>query len=86
MEYNHKEIEPRIRQAWKDADIYRVSEDASRPKYYVLDMFPYHYADRRENFCNFLHFYLLLNIYFRYNTFYVSIVAELNNIDKKRIR
>ncbi|MDE6207684.1 MAG: class I tRNA ligase family protein, partial [Muribaculaceae bacterium] len=41
MEYNHKEIEPRIRQAWKDAEIYRVSEDASRPKYYVLDMFPY---------------------------------------------
>ena len=41
MEYNHKEIEPRVRQYWKDKDIYRVDIDKSRPKYYVLDMFPY---------------------------------------------
>ncbi len=41
MEYNHKEIEPRVRQYWKDKDIYRVDIDPSRPKYYVLDMFPY---------------------------------------------
>ncbi len=41
MEYNHKEIEPRVRQQWVDADIYRVETDPSKPKYYVLDMFPY---------------------------------------------
>ncbi|MDE6464773.1 MAG: class I tRNA ligase family protein, partial [Muribaculaceae bacterium] len=41
MEYNHKEIEARVHEFWKDADIYRVDIDKSRPKYYVLDMFPY---------------------------------------------
>ncbi len=41
MEYNHKDLEPRIRQFWKDNDIYRVDIDPSRPKFYVLDMFPY---------------------------------------------
>ena len=41
MEYNHKDIEPKIRQYWKDNDIYRVDIDKSRPKFYVLDMFPY---------------------------------------------
>ena len=41
MEYNHKEIESRWQQYWKDREIYKVDVDASRPKYYVLDMFPY---------------------------------------------
>lgn len=41
MEYNHKDIESRIHQYWKDGDIYRVDIDKSRPKFYVLDMFPY---------------------------------------------
>ncbi len=41
MEYNHKEIEPRIRQQWKNAGIYHVEIDKNKPKYYVLDMFPY---------------------------------------------
>ena len=41
MEYNHKEIEESARRFWRDADIYKVAIDASRPKYYVLDMFPY---------------------------------------------
>lgn len=41
MDYNHKEIEKRWQQFWRDNDIYRVSEDPSRPKFYVLDMFPY---------------------------------------------
>ena len=41
MEYNHKEIEARVHDFWKDNDIYRVSIDTSKPKYYVLDMFPY---------------------------------------------
>ena len=41
MEYNHKDIESRVRKYWKDSDIYHVEIDPSRPKYYVLDMFPY---------------------------------------------
>ncbi len=41
MEYNHKEIESRVAQYWKDNNIYHVEIDHSRPKYYVLDMFPY---------------------------------------------
>ena len=41
MEYNHKDIEPRVRQYWKDIDLYSVDVDNSKPKYYVLDMFPY---------------------------------------------
>lgn len=41
MEYNHQEIEKRWQQYWRDNDIYRVKEDPSRRKFYVLDMFPY---------------------------------------------
>lgn len=41
MEYNHKEIEPRIRRQWKESGIYHVDIDPSKPKFYVLDMFPY---------------------------------------------
>lgn len=41
MEYNHKEIEQRWQKFWRDNDIYRTTEDASKKKFYVLDMFPY---------------------------------------------
>lgn len=41
MDYNHKEIEARWQQYWKDREIYKVDVDSSRPKFYVLDMFPY---------------------------------------------
>ena len=41
MEYNHKEIEARWQQFWRDNDVYRAEIDNSRPKFYVLDMFPY---------------------------------------------
>lgn len=41
MEYNFKEIEKRWHQYWIDKNIYRVTEDKNKPKYYVLDMFPY---------------------------------------------
>lgn len=41
MEYNHQEIEKRWQQYWRDNDIYRVKEDPSKKKFYVLDMFPY---------------------------------------------
>ena len=39
--YNHKEIEKRWQNFWKEANIYKVTEDPSKPKFYVLDMFPY---------------------------------------------
>jgi leucyl-tRNA synthetase len=47
MEYNFRDIERRWQQWWKDNDIYKVSNpstspgQAPKPKYYVLDMFPY---------------------------------------------
>ncbi len=41
MEYNFKELEPKWQQRWKERGTYRVEVDAARPKYYVLDMFPY---------------------------------------------
>ncbi len=41
MEYNHKEIESRWQQYWKENKIYKTEIDSSKPKYYVLDMFPY---------------------------------------------
>jgi leucyl-tRNA synthetase len=39
--YNPKETEPKWRQAWAQADAFRATQDASKPKYYVLEMFPY---------------------------------------------
>ncbi|MCM1290419.1 MAG: leucine--tRNA ligase [Bacteroides sp.] len=41
MEYKHRDIEKRWQQYWKDNNTYRCNIDESRPKYYVLDMFPY---------------------------------------------
>ncbi|MDR3058306.1 MAG: leucine--tRNA ligase [Prevotella sp.] len=41
MEYNFKEIEKRWNQYWIDNKTYKVTEDNNKPKYYVLDMFPY---------------------------------------------
>ena len=41
MEYNHREIEKRWQQNWRDSKTYKTEIDASRPKFYVLDMFPY---------------------------------------------
>ena len=41
MEYNFKAIEERWQQYWREQDVYRVTEDPTRPPYYVLDMFPY---------------------------------------------
>lgn len=41
MEYNFKEIEQKWSQIWKDSQVYKVDDDTSKPKYYVLDMFPY---------------------------------------------
>ncbi len=41
MEYNHREIEQRWQQYWKDNKTYKTEIDENRPKFYVLDMFPY---------------------------------------------
>ncbi len=40
--YNPKEVEPKWRDAWANADVFRTPKEATgRPKYYVLEMFPY---------------------------------------------
>jgi len=39
--YNFKETEARWRALWEERGCFAVGEDASRPKYYVLEMFPY---------------------------------------------
>ena len=41
MEYNFREIEQKWQQLWKENNAYKVLNDFSKPKYYVLDMFPY---------------------------------------------
>ncbi len=41
MEYDFRRIEKNWQQKWKESKIYKVENDFSRPKYYVLDMFPY---------------------------------------------
>ncbi|MBQ1253774.1 MAG: class I tRNA ligase family protein, partial [Alistipes sp.] len=41
MEYNFKIIEQKWHELWDARKTYHVEVDASRPKYYVLDMFPY---------------------------------------------
>ena len=40
-EYKPSEIEKKWQQYWKENNTYKVQEDASKPKFYVLDMFPY---------------------------------------------
>lgn len=41
MEYNFRDIEKRWQEQWKRDGIYHVTEDESKQKYYVLNMFPY---------------------------------------------
>ncbi|MFN8289298.1 MAG: leucine--tRNA ligase [Chitinophagaceae bacterium] len=41
MEYNFRDIEKKWQDWWKENKIYKVSNESPRPKYYVLDMFPY---------------------------------------------
>lgn len=41
MEYNFVDIESKWQQRWRENKTYKVDVDASRPKFYVLDMFPY---------------------------------------------
>ena len=39
--YNTRECEAKWRKAWADAEIFKTHNDDPRPKYYVLEMFPY---------------------------------------------
>ena len=39
--YNHKEIEPKWQKYWADNHTFKTGTDASKPKFYALDMFPY---------------------------------------------
>jgi len=41
MEYNFSEIEPKWRKIWAEKKTFKAEENSSKPKYYVLDMFPY---------------------------------------------
>jgi leucyl-tRNA synthetase len=43
--YNHKEIESKWQKKWKDDAVYATPDDFSKPKCYVLDMFPYPSGD-----------------------------------------
>ena len=39
--YNHREVEPKWQKFWTENRSFEAKEDVSRPKYYVLEMFPY---------------------------------------------
>jgi leucyl-tRNA synthetase len=39
--YDYKSIEDKWKSKWKETDLYKVDIDTNKPKYYVLDMFPY---------------------------------------------
>lgn len=41
MEYNFSQIEQIARQKWENENVYKVNTNSDKPKYYVLDMFPY---------------------------------------------
>lgn len=39
--YDHKRIEKKWQKTWKEENTFRCDVDSGKPKYYVLDMFPY---------------------------------------------
>ncbi|MFV0249077.1 MAG: leucine--tRNA ligase [Tenacibaculum sp.] len=41
MQYNHREIEKKWQKYWADKNIFKANNKSTKPKYYVLDMFPY---------------------------------------------
>ena len=41
MKYDFKSIEERSQEMWDKIQLYKVERDEAKPKYYVLDMFPY---------------------------------------------
>ena len=43
--YDPQEIEPKWQARWRESEIYRTRDDAARPKFYCLEMFPYPSGD-----------------------------------------
>jgi len=41
MKYDHKQIEREIQEFWKKNKVFKTDFDINKPKYYILDMFPY---------------------------------------------
>ena len=41
MDFNAASIEQKWRKYWQENKTYKVTDDVTKPKYYVLDMFPY---------------------------------------------
>ena len=41
MAYDHKNTEPKWQKHWDDNKVFQAQTGSSKPKYYVLDMFPY---------------------------------------------
>lgn len=41
MHYPHEDLDKKWQQKWQEAKLYAASEDTTKPKTYVLDMFPY---------------------------------------------
>ncbi|MEO9570706.1 MAG: class I tRNA ligase family protein [Polaribacter sp.] len=41
MQYNHQEIEKKWQEFWAENQTFKASNESEKPKYYVLDMFPY---------------------------------------------
>ena len=41
MNLDYQHIEEKWKKIWSETGLYKVVEDGSKPKYYVLDMFPY---------------------------------------------
>ena len=39
--YSHAKIEPKWQKSWDDNNTFKTTLDTSKPKYYILDMFPY---------------------------------------------
>lgn len=41
MDYNFREIEQKWQKHWRENAVYKVLNNSNKPKYYILDMFPY---------------------------------------------
>ncbi|SZD71960.1 Leucine--tRNA ligase [Candidatus Ornithobacterium hominis] len=41
MHYNPNEIEPKWQKKWRENQIFKAENQSEKPKYYILDMFPY---------------------------------------------
>ena len=42
MKYNPSLIEKKWQKKWLESDVFKAEIDYNKPKYYVLEMFPYH--------------------------------------------